>query len=77
MNCTFLTLAMHIVAGADLLVGKDIPDPFKLMFGELSTNVESREFNIEINPVAKGVGKNLIILNPAINFKIIGFEISN
>lgn len=74
LNCSFLTMAMPVVAGEELLVKGDIK-PLKLLLGELEVNIEPREFNIEIKPVSIGIGDNKIILKPAISAKTIGFEL--
>jgi hypothetical protein len=75
LNCSFFTMAMPAIAGGSLLTKNDVPDSLKLMFGELSVNIEPKEFNFEINPVSIGAGDNIIELRPAINDRTIGFEL--
>ncbi|WP_261858916.1 hypothetical protein [Photobacterium sanguinicancri] len=77
LNCSFLTMAMPVLAGADLLnkelITKGDPNnELQTMFGRANYTVESEELSISIKPIELGMDRSL---SPSVGEKAIYFTL--
>jgi hypothetical protein len=80
LNCTFLTMAIPTVAGAQLLSQKvfnkgKVNDSLKTMFGRGSFTMKSKEYPFTIKPIKIGKKDDNLALKPKWGNKLIRFDL--
>jgi len=74
LNCSFLSIAMPLFTGAQILREKDIPEYLEaIMFGKVKLEVKSNSFELPINSVKIGENGSEYIFLPAMKDNYIGF----